>query len=62
MKEKTLYYLVAWSDDRSTSYSYVSVEDIQKDFDKYSHNRCTIYKKVDKEELLNFDREELPLL
>ena len=52
MKENKIYYLVAWSDDRSTSYDWVSIEDIQKNPDKYSHSRCKIYQKVDIEQLL----------
>jgi len=56
MKEKTLYYLVAWADDRSTSYNWVSIEDIQKNPDKYSHSRCTIYQKVDIEQLLKNEK------
>jgi hypothetical protein len=51
MNDKT-YYLVSWSDDRFTSYDWVSIEEIQKYPNTYKHSRCTIYQKVDIEQLL----------
>ena len=52
MKENKIYYLVGWNDDRFASYDWVSIEEIQKNPDKYSHIRCTIYQEVDIEQLL----------
>lgn len=56
MKENKIYYLIAWADDRSTSYDWVSIEDIQKNPDKYSHSRCTIFQEVDIEQLLKNEK------
>jgi hypothetical protein len=52
MKENKIYYLVSWNDDRRSSYDWVSIEEIQKNPDKYSDSRCAIYQKVDIEQLL----------
>jgi hypothetical protein len=52
MKENKIYYLVAWADDRTTSYDWVSIEEIQKNPNTYKHSRCTIYEKVNVEQLL----------
>jgi hypothetical protein len=57
MKENKIYYLVASNDDRFASYDWVSIEEIQKNPDKYSHIRCTIYQKVDIEQLLKKNHE-----
>ena len=53
MKENKIYYLVSWEDDRSTSYEWVSVEEIQKYPNTYKHSRCKIYERVSIEQILN---------
>jgi len=56
MKENKTYYLVSWSDDRFTSYDWVSIEEIQKYPNTYKHSRCTIFQEVDIEQLLKNEK------
>jgi len=55
MKENKIYYLVAWSDDRSTSYNWVSIDGEGK-LVSYDYEMMAFDDPVDIEQLLKNEK------